>query len=147
MADIKNLRLDDQCYVLNSHQNSVAVAFVSQIDAQSVQVYLPGKEEHQWFDRETGWADVELRSGEQQITAKLLHPEDWRVAVIQTRKLFKAHLAGLRSSVDRLSQTPTGLNALRLSQAAASLESFVATADPVALRATSISDYLQLSKQ
>lgn len=136
-----DLKIGDRAYVLNGRQNNLFSVVVSDRDGNAVQVYIESKDDHQWFWDDNGEADA--IEGD----AELVSADDWRVAVLNTRKIFKNHHVAVQKAQTEFRKDPTTARANVLMNVTEHWTLFTKTADPFAIRAESIEEYKLITKQ
>lgn len=141
---IHSLRKGDIAYVLSGRQNSFFPVVVLGTDANGIEVLNEAKQERQWFYFD-GRADAEDSGDPEGIPrATLVVPEDWRIAALNARKLFKRHQTTVQDAAAMFGRDPSPENAATLKRVTKSWLDFAAFTDPVAIRARSIQEYREM---
>lgn len=132
---LSDLQVGDTAAVLNGRLSSVFSCKVRAIVADDIHVYVPEKDAHQVYDRETG----ESRNSSHAI---LVTQDDKRAELLSIRRNFQDMHKRVMFATKRFHEDPSPGNGMALTDAVHTWREFsLLTPEPEALLAESIPDY------
>lgn len=146
MEGLKDLQPQDSVFILNGRQNVLLDAVVETVSADVITVFNVSKQRVDRFSRLTGEtiAPDHVRFNNPERKPILITRDDWRAHVLLARRRFGQMREYLNDAIKRYAEEPSEYHADRLTQATKSFIALGAALDPIALRAGSIQEYVNL---